>query len=198
MIARTRRSHGVRGAAGKALGVLVLAVALPVVVGTAPPAAAGSGAPDCPWVGSSAPVSTRVSELLSRMTQAQMISMLHGLDSNTDTSSSGPVYAGETSAIPSLCIPALHLEDGPAGVGDGLTGVTQLPAPVALAASWDPSLASAYGKVIGAEQHAKGTNVELGPTVNIVRDPRWGRAFETLGEDPYLSGQIAAAEIQGI
>lgn len=124
--------------------------------------------------------------------------MVHGLDSNTDASSSGPVYAGETAAIPSLCIPALHLEDGPAGVGDGMTGVTQFPAPVALAASFDPAAAQGYGAAIGAEQRAKGANVELGPTVNIVRDPRWGRAFESLGEDPYLTGQLAAAEIQGV
>ena len=178
--------------------MLVLAGAIPVVAGTGPRAGADPGPAACPWVGSSAPVATRVSELMAKMTEAQMLSMLGGLDSNTDPSSSGPVYAGETPAIPSLCIPALHLEDGPAGVGDGLTGVTQLPAPVALAASWDPALANAYGEVVGAEQRAKGTNVELGPTVNVVRDPRWGRAFETFGEDPYLSGQIGAAEIEGV
>ena len=50
----------------------------------------------------------------------------------------------------------------------------------------------------GAELAGKGVNVELGPTVNIVRDPRWGRAFESYGEDPYLSGQIAAADIEGV
>lgn len=164
-------------------------------------AASGGGTrptPSCPWVGSTAPVATRVGELMARMTTGEELSMVHGLDSNTDASSSGPVYAGETAGVAALCIPALHLEDGPAGVGDGLTGVTQLPAPVALAASWDPGLSGAYGAVIGAEQRAKGTNVELGPTVNIVRDPRWGRAFESLGEDPYLAGQLAAAEIRGV
>ena len=55
-----------------------------------------------------------------------------------------------------------------------------------------------YGQTLGAEQWGKGTNVVLGPTINIVRDPRWGRAFESLGEDPYLAGQIGAADIQGI
>jgi beta-glucosidase len=53
-------------------------------------------------------------------------------------------------------------------------------------------------RTLGAEQWGKGTNVVLGPTINIVRDPRWGRAFESFGEDPYLAGQASAADIQGI
>ena len=61
-------------------------------------------------------------------------------------------YVFYTPAISSLCIPAFGLEDGPAGVADGLTGVTQLPGSVALAATWDPSMASQYGQVIGAEE----------------------------------------------
>src|SRR6202008_606460 len=97
-----------------------------------------------------------------------------------------------------LCIPALNLEDGPQGVADNVPGVTQLPAPVALAAAFDPRLARAYGAVVGSEERGKGANIALGPTVNIVRDPRWGRAFESLGEDPYLAGKMGAANITGI
>jgi beta-glucosidase len=52
--------------------------------------------------------------------------------------------------------------------------------------------------VIGAEQAAKGTTIDLGPTINIDRDPRWGRAFESVGEDPYLNGQLGAADIRGV
>ncbi len=52
--------------------------------------------------------------------------------------------------------------------------------------------------MLGSEQWGKGTNVVLAPTINIVRDPQWGRAFESFGEDPYLAGQIGAADIQGI
>jgi beta-glucosidase len=131
----------------------------------------------------------RVSELMAKMTLDDKISMVHGVSG---------AYVGVVAANPALCIPALNLEDGPAGVGDGLTGVTQLPAPVAAAATWDPSAAAAYGHVIGAEDQGKGVNVDLGPTINIVRDPRWGRAFESMGEDPYLAGQLGASEIQGI
>jgi beta-glucosidase len=123
------------------------------------------------------------------MTLDQKIQMVHGTN--------GP-YVGNIAAIPSLCIPALKLEDGPAGVADGMLGVTQLPAPVAGAATWDPSLMQQYGTVVGAEEWGKGANVNLGPTVNIVRDPRWGRAFESYSEDPYLAGQMGVADIGGV
>jgi beta-glucosidase len=131
-----------------------------------------------------------VSELLARMTMAQKVSLLTG--------ASGSRYVGFVQAIRSLCIPALTMEDGPAGVGDGMTGVTQLPAPVDVAATWDTSAENTYGQVIGSEQAAKGTTVDLGPTINIVRDPRWGRAFESIGEDPYLNGTMGAANIRGV
>ena len=105
--------------------------------------------------------------LMAKMTLADKINMVTGAGSSEP-------YVFYISAIPSLCIPAMGEEDGPVGVGDGLTGVTQLPSAVSLAATWDPSLASQYGKVIGSEEHGKGAMVNLGPTVNIDRDPRWG------------------------
>jgi len=165
---------------------VVLASASTLVAAT--PSYAASTA--CPWVGSTAPISQRVSELLGKMTTAQKVSMLTG--------AGGSSYVGLIPAIGSLCIPAINLEDGPAGVADGMTGVTQLPAPVDVAATWDSSAEQLYGQVIGAEQAAKGTTVDLGPTINIVRDPRWGRAFESVGEDPYLNGQMGAAYIRGV
>ncbi len=100
--------------------------------------------------------------------------------------------------IPQLCIPALGEEDGPAGVADLLTGVTQLPAGVGLAATFDPLLARQYGGVIGQEELGKGAAVNLGPTVNIDRDPRWGRSFETFTEDPFLNAALATGEIDGV
>jgi beta-glucosidase len=173
---------------------LIIALALAttsaslLAVAAAQPAAAVSTA--CPWVGSSAPIPTRVAEVMSKITQAQEIDLVTGIG--------GSSYVGFTPAIGALCIPALNLQDGPAGVGDGLTGVTQLPAPVDAAATWDPSAEKLYGQVVGSEQAAKGTTIDLGPTINIVRDPRWGRAFESIGEDPYLNGTLGAAEIQGV
>ena len=169
-------------------GALALgAAALPALAGPAQPAAAAAS---CPWVGSSAPIPQRVSQLLAAMSTAQKVSVLTG--------AGGSSYVGFIPAIGALCMPALNLEDGPAGVGDGMGNVTQLPAPVDVAATWDTAAEKLYGQVIGAEQAAKGTTVDLGPTINIVRDPRWGRAFESIGEDPYLNGTLGAADIQGV
>jgi len=126
---------------------------------------------------------------MAQMSEGDEIDLVDGSSGNG---------VGATAAIPSLCIPALGEEDGPAGVGDGSTGVTQLPAPVAASATWDTSLEQQYGAVVGSEQASQGHNVDLGPTINIVRDPRWGRAFETFGEDPYLNGQMASAYIDGV
>jgi beta-glucosidase len=153
-------------------------------------AVTATDAVSCPWVGSSAPIAARVSAVLSRMTLGQEVALMTG--------ALGSSYTGYVPAIGSLCIPALNFQDGPGGVGDGLTGVTQFPAPVSVAATWDTAAEQRYGQLVGSEQAGKGTSVDLGPTVNIVRDPRWGRAFESIGEDPYLSGQLGAASIRGV
>ncbi len=129
--------------------------------------------------------------VLAAMTLADKITMVEGQGTSEP-------YVFYTAAQPSLCIPAMGLEDGPNGVGDGLTGVTQLPAGVALAATFDPAMASQYGKVIGSEERGKGAAVNLGPTVNIDRDPRWGRSFETFTEDPFLNAALAVSEIDGV
>ncbi|MEV6012353.1 glycoside hydrolase family 3 C-terminal domain-containing protein [Streptomyces sp. NPDC051976] len=177
------------------IGAVAMAVGLTSFVGVcnAPPpavAATGAGSAACPWVGSSAPIPQRVNQLLSHMSLSQEVSLLTG--------ASGSRYVGFIPAIGALCIPALNLHDGPAGPGQGMPGVTQLPAPVSLAASWDTSAGQTYGSLVGSEQASKGTTIGLGPTVDIVRDPRFDRAFETFGEDPYLNGQMGAADIRGV
>ncbi|MFG2819228.1 discoidin domain-containing protein [Kitasatospora sp. NPDC048365] len=156
---------------------------------SSPPPGGGDGS--CPWVGSTQPVATRVQQVLAQMTTAQKVSILHGNNNATP-------YIGNITGIPSLCIPDIGLHDGPHGVGDGFGGVTQMPSANTSAATWDTALQQSYGAAIGAEFAGKGVQVALGPTLNIVRDPRWGRAFETFGEDPYLNGQMAAADIRGI
>jgi beta-glucosidase len=186
---RHRIRSGTAGAAALALALSVVAA-----IGAAGGATASTAAASCPWVHSFAPVTSRVSELLGQMTLDDKIAMVDGVGFTTGTAG----YVGQIAANPRLCIPALHLEDGPQGVADSVPGVTQLPAPTALAAAWDPALARAYGAVVGSEERGKGADVNLGPTVNIVRDPRFGRAFETYGEDPYLAGQTAVGVIGGV
>lgn len=165
-----------------------------VVTGGA--ASAAEAAPDCPWVGSDAPVGNRVQQLMSRMTLDDKLDLVHGAAAPFEFV--GPTYAGAISENPRLCIPQLGLSDGPAGVGNDHTGVTQLPSPMALAASWDDELATRYGATIGRETRDKGADVSLAPTVDLLRDPRAGRSFETLGEDPHLTGELASAQIGGI
>jgi beta-glucosidase len=151
----------------------------------APAQAAGE-----PWMNTAVAPSERADLLVAAMTSAEKLTMLHG------GASCG--HTGCVNGNTRLGIPALRLQDGPVGVGGGLTGVTQLAAPVAGAASWDSDLMRAYGETLGAEQWGKGSNVVLAPTINIVRDARWGRAFESFGEDPYLAGRMAVANIRGI
>jgi beta-glucosidase len=134
----------------------------------------------------------RAADLLTRMTLDEKLAMVHGGQS---------LPGGGAGSIPGntrLGIPALNLSDSPLGVGNFATGVTQWPDGTNNAATWDPSLVGQYGTAVGAEFFGKGRNVALGPTVDIVRVPLWGRAFETFGEDPLLNSSIAVADIDGI
>ena len=100
--------------------------------------------------------------------------------------------------IPSLCIPALTLSDGPNGIAGRMTGVTQLPAAIGIGASFDPALARATGYVVGAEARVKGVDVVQGPGLNLARVPFSGRIFESYGEDPYLTSLLGVANVEGI
>src|SRR5215472_16852579 len=152
---------------------------------------AGDSLAKCPWLNQKLSIPTRVHMVLSRMTLANEIRMVEGQGTSQP-------YVFYMAAQPAFCMPALGLEDGPVGVGDGLTGVTQLPSAVSLASTFSPSLAQQYGKVIGQEEWGKGAAVNLGPTINIDRDPRWGRSFEAYTEDPFLNGAMAVNEIGGV
>ena len=73
-----------------------------------------------------------------------------------------------------------------------------LPCPVALAATWDEALVESLARALGREARAKGVDVILGPTVNIIRTPLAGRGFECYSEDPLLSSRIAVAYVRGV
>ncbi|MFG3346438.1 glycoside hydrolase family 3 C-terminal domain-containing protein [Streptomyces sp. NPDC048018] len=134
----------------------------------------------------------RVIELLARLTLDEKTALLHGA---TDPDALG--QAGYVPGVPRLGIPALRLADGPAGVRVR-RAATALPAPVMLAAAFDPGLARAYGRVIGHEGRALSQDVLLSPMVNLIRTPYAGRNFETFSEDPLLSADLVAEEIRGI
>ncbi|HWG28517.1 glycoside hydrolase family 3 C-terminal domain-containing protein [Actinospica sp.] len=159
---------------------------------TAPlPGGSGNGGNGtCSWVNSTAPVAQRVQQVLNTMDQSEEFTLLSG--------DGGSSYIGQIAGIPNLCIPPTNLQDGPNGVGDGTGGVTAFPDGENAAATWNPALIQQEGAAMGAEFAGKGVNVALGPTTNLVRDPRWGRTYETYGEDPYLAGLITSAEVQGL
>jgi beta-glucosidase len=150
----------------------------------------------CPWLDQTLPVGKRVNMLLSQMTLANKIDEMFIFTPTTTGPYAG--YEGYVPAQPALCIPALVEEDGSQGVAFAATGVTQLPAQVSLASAWDPALAYQYGVVNGQEHRAKGIAMILGPSVNIQRDPRWGRNFEMFSEDPLLTSALGSANIEGI
>jgi len=110
--------------------------------------------------------------------------------------------AGYIAGIARLGVPALKETDASLGVsyvaGIRKDGATALPSGVAMAATWNPELLWKGGAMIGSEARAKGFNVMLAGGVNLMRDPRNGRTFEYLSEDPLLSGVLVGSMIAGI
>ena len=102
-----------------------------------------------------------------------------------------------THAIPRLEIPALKMSDGPAGVRS-LAPSTAYAAGIALAATWDTTLANEVGTQIGRDARSRGVRFLLGPGANLYRAPMNGRNFEYLGEDPLLAAQLAVSYIEGM
>lgn len=164
--------------------LLVAGTVTAAVGGGALPALAADVPAQCPWVGSSAPAEERAAQVLAAMTDEETFRVL---------AAERPVQG-----IPRLCLPGIYQQGGPGGPNQGLAGVTQLPTPLALGATFDPDLARQYGDVIGAEIRGKGTSLVGGPTLDIARNPYSGRSYEAYGEDPYLSGVLGANTVQGI
>ncbi len=138
--------------------------------------------------------------LVSQMTAAEEVGMVHGYGDPPSASSPVPSVNGEAGGIagvPRLGIPPLRFTDGPAGIR--LAHVeTAMPAPVGLTATWDTGAANQYGAVVGDAGRATGEDVWLAPMVNQVNFVTGGRDFETLGEDPFLAGQLVAPEVEGV
>ena len=136
----------------------------------------------------------RVDKLLSRMTLNEKLTLIHG------TLEDPAVYQGQAGylgGIPRLGIPGLRFADGPPGV------LTRHPsqgetATMGVAATFSRKLAEENGVAIGREDRALGIDVSLQPFVNIDRDLQFGRGYNTFGEDPFLTAEMAVAEVKGI
>ncbi len=165
----------------------------------ASPLPAHAGSEPCPWLNQPASPGLRAGEVLRAMTLPEKLALLAGVDTSApEYAEAAAGYAGFVPGNTRLCIPPLTLNDGGAGIADGQVGTTAFPAPIAQAATWDTKLQGQLGQALGQEAHAKGIDVLLGPDVNIARVPENGRNFEAFGEDPFLAGRTAVAEIDGI
>ena len=130
------------------------------------------------------------SRLVSHLSLEQKVRLLTGMDSW--------VLHG----VGAVGLRPMVLSDGPAGVRgtryDRDDPSSSLPCGVALAATWDEQLVQSLALALGREARAKGVDVLLGPTVNIVRTPLAGRGFECFSEDPLLTTRIAVAYVRGV
>ena len=161
---------------------------------------------DHPWSNSSLSPDERASMVVKEMTLEEKFSLLHGtgmagLSPMSPLAVESNGGAGYVVGIPRLGIPALQISDAAYGVrssGENGRYSTALPADVAAAASWDLDAAHEYGALIGRELRAQGYNMSLGGGTNLTREPRNGRTFEYLGEDPILAGKLVASLMKGL
>ncbi|KIY44532.1 glycoside hydrolase family 3 protein [Fistulina hepatica ATCC 64428] len=105
--------------------------------------------------------------------------------------------SGNTGSVESLGIPEICLNDGPAGVR-ATTGVTGFPSGINVASTFSRRLMRARGEAIAEEFRNKGVHVMLGPAMDLMRNPQAGRAWESFGPDPYLSGEGAYETVVGV
>ncbi len=181
---------------------LLLAGMIPSVAAAAPADMAAR-----PWDDGSLAPERRAALVLGAMAQDEKLAMVHGgLGARWGREPKPPDAVGSAGfvpGVPRLGVPPLQETDAELGIGDpgnirrGDTA-TAMPSNLALASSWDPGLARRQGAAVGAEARAKGFNVLLGGTANLIRDPRGGRNFEYFSEDPLLTGIMAGEAVAGV
>ncbi|HEY6469983.1 MAG TPA: glycoside hydrolase family 3 C-terminal domain-containing protein [Candidatus Dormibacteraeota bacterium] len=130
------------------------------------------------------------SGLLTRLNLEQKVRLLTGAD------------AWSLNAITTVGLRTIVVSDGPSGVRgrrfDPRYPSSSLPCPVALGATWDERIVAELTVALGAEVRARGVDVLLAPTVNLIRTPLSGRGFECFSEDPLLTSRIAVAYVRGL
>jgi len=160
-------------------------------------AACGSGSSEVvvgtgqTWPDPLAPVESRVADALSQLTLEEKVGQMAG----TSILAVRGLYL--TPPNERLGIPSFAMADGPRGVSAGTGPATAFPVGMARGATFDVALEERVGEAMGRELLARGGNVILAPTVNLLYHPRWGRAQETYGEDPHALGELGAAYVRG-
>lgn len=174
-----------------------------------------------PYEDTRLPDNERISDLMSRLTLDEKISlvvgtgmagfeMLSGFDELNPMANTSdfmlPGAAGSTTPLAKYGLPAIIMTDGPAGVRispirkntDKTFYATGFPIGSLLACTWDVDLTEAIGRAIGEEAIEYGSDIQLAPALNIMRNPLCGRNFEYYSEDPIVAGKIASAVTRGM
>lgn len=157
-----------------------------------------------PWMNTSLSPDERAEMVLKQLSLDEKISLTHGNGMpgwgpprpNAHLGNGG---AGFVLGIERLGIPFIQMSDAAYGVRSSAENgrySTALPSNLASASSWDPQAACEYGALIGRELRAQGYNMTLGGGVNLTREPRNGRTFEYMGEDPVLAGTLVGNRIK--
>ncbi|MCD7725387.1 MAG: glycoside hydrolase family 3 C-terminal domain-containing protein [Clostridiales bacterium] len=143
-------------------------------------------------------IEKEIDKIMKKLTLDEKLAMIHG------------ATLFKSGAVERLGIPGISTSDGPMGVRAEFMGdrwipagnnddmVSYLPSNSALASTWNTVLAHDMGHVLGAEARGRGKDMILAPGINIKRDPRCGRNFEYMSEDPKLTATLAAPFVQGI
>jgi len=152
---------------------------------------------------------TRARQTLQQMTLDEKIGLIAGVGVGMPLGSAKQIsYVGRgvgfAVGVPRLGIPTLAENDAGLGVANQ-GGVmrpndfgTALPSGPNMASTWDPELIEQAGVMMGSEQRAKGMNVQLAGADNLIREPRGGRTFEYMSEDPLLGGTLTGHIIRGV
>ena len=196
---------------------IALAASVVILLSTTAHAAQPSAAPDRPWLNPKLAPEARAEAAVAAMTLDEKLRLIFGYSDQALTELSKvpddivppdlKAYvvshlikgsAGFVPGIPRLGIPDQTQTDASLGVRNSFIPSTALPSSLATAASFDPEVVRAGGVMIGAEARATGHNTMLSGGINLAREPRNGRNFEYVGEDPLLAGTMAAALIEGI
>ena len=182
-----------RNIAALLAGIAVLpaapASARTAAVSPPPPAACPAPAGDRPWLNPALPPECRAQAVVDSL--GSLDAKVSALMAERPGGATGPQWQVDR---------GLHQgggSDGPSGIR-GFHGVTAFPAPLTVAATFDPAMATRYGDIMGEEIYAAGNNTVIGPALDITRTWHFGRSVESFGEDPYLTALVIAHEIPAI
>ncbi|MDX6644192.1 MAG: beta-glucosidase, partial [Solirubrobacteraceae bacterium] len=170
------------------------AVLLALSGGTAAAAGRCGDVAQRPWCDTAQSADARAGLLVAALTDDEKISLLAG-DDAFGVTGGAHTHTGTSTGVPRVGLPTVYYSDGPVGPRQGES--TALPIPMALAATFNRTLALHYGEVVGNEVRDKGNDVVFAPTTNIMRTPLNGRTFEAFGEDPFLDTQTTVPWIKG-